>query len=878
MRFEKLPFRSIRLWSLLLAGLVGGSFMTGISGCGEGPTNGGIPTVKLPDGGSSNGTNRPPVLKNVGDRQVALNQSLSIQLEAFDPDNDPLVFAVFGNMPVLAKFDKLAGKFDWTPTEMVPPLFLTFQVSDGTEADRETVKFTVSSQLQNLPPVFQNIGAQVVPIGTLYSLQLDATDPNGDPLYFGVTGALPDGASLAPNTGLLTWNVPVHLSGQTLRVSFTVSDGTLSDTMAVDFVVGQPGTGGPEPPVVTQIGPYSALAGELFSFTIEATDPNNDPLTFSFDGQAPAGASLDAYTGIFNWVPPIALIGTTSTIGFVVTDGNFTTYGEVKVTIITSGTTTNCSDDNFEPNGSYTEAPSIAPGVYADLSICDSTSTVYDNDWYLIQLPQSEGIIATIEWSSGGNTLDLLLGRESSPGTIEYVASSTGIGAQRTVTYNGAHSGQIYIWVFGLDPVTYAEPYTLTVQTETAQTTCFPDSQEGLSGNNTASSATPLGSISSTLSLSGLTVCGNDLDWYEFYLTCGQNVIVSIQAETAGLDLDLFLYEASDPTTVLDSATSFSGNETIAIPSVPKSSFYLAEVHSYPTDASGNYSLSIVANAGANCFADASEPNDSVSQATYLTSGIALSNQNLCCDDDYYQIPIQSGQQLNVSIQFFQGAGVAELYEGLNTSPVATQIGSNILLNWTATQTGPAYIRVSGTSVGATYQVLANTTGGGTPSGCTNLSCLLYQVCDPASSCVSDYCVDDAGCPSGHMCLETYCVNPCNDDSNCRTALNYRCKSFTYGLYCGLSTPTASPGDGCYNFSNCSAADMCLFTGYGGYCSVANCGFNNPCPMGTACVLEGDFFSYCAKSCAAADDCRTSEGYTCSYETTSGGQAWVCSH
>ncbi|MBR57875.1 MAG: hypothetical protein CMH54_07425 [Myxococcales bacterium] len=861
----------------MLTTLVGGSFLVGMSACGEGPTNGGIPTVKLPDGGSTNGENRPPVLKSIGDRQIALNQSLSIQLEAFDPDNDPLVYSIFGNMPASAKFDKLTGKFDWTPTEMVPPLFMTFQVSDGTETDRETVKFTVSSQIQNLPPEFQSIGAQVVPVGTVYSLQLNAIDPNGDPLFYGVSGSLPDGATLNPNTGFLAWNVPTHLSGQTIRISFTVSDGTLTDTMNVDFVVGQSGTGGPEPPVVAPAGPFSAVAGQLFNFTIEATDPNNDQLTYSFDGQAPMGGSLDAYTGVFTWVPPIALIGTTESIGFAVTDGTFTTYAEIKVTITSAGTGTTCPNDNFEPNESPDVAPSIAPGVYTDLTICDSDNTTYDNDWYLVQLPQTQGLSATIEWNTGGDSLDLLLGRMSASGTIEYVASSTGLGSQRTVSFNGTHTGQLYIWVFGVDPLIYAEPYTLTVQTETAQTTCTPDAQEGASGNDNATSATPLGSVTN-LSLTGLTVCGNDPDWYEFYLTCGQNVTVSIQAETPDLDLDLYIYEASAPTTVLDSSTTFSGNETISIPSVPKSSFYLAKVHSYPPESSGNYSLSIVANAGAtNCFADANEPNDSESQATYLTSGIALSNQTLCCDDDYFQIPIQAGQQLNVGIQFFQGAGVVELFTGLNNTPVSSQIGSDITLNWTATLTGTAYIRVSGTNIGSTYQVLATTTGGGgPPSSCTNLSCDIYQVCEPASGCIFNFCEEDAACPNGHVCIDTYCVNSCEDDSDCRTSLGYRCKSFTYGHYCGLSSSTASPGDECYNFTSCSGADSCLLQGYGGYCSVANCGFTNPCPTGTECLYDGDFFSYCAKSCAASDDCRTAEGYACSYKSTSSGQAWVC--
>jgi hypothetical protein len=128
-------------------------------GCGDGGSGSGldIPIIGQNDKGIANPNNRPPVLKHIGDRTVAVGETLSIVMDGFDPDSDPLNFAVFGNLPEGAKFEKNEGRFDWMPTTTQAPVFLTFQVSDGFETDRETVKLTTTLEKQNLPPVFQKV-------------------------------------------------------------------------------------------------------------------------------------------------------------------------------------------------------------------------------------------------------------------------------------------------------------------------------------------------------------------------------------------------------------------------------------------------------------------------------------------------------------------------------------------------------------------------------------------------------------------------------------------------------------------------------------------------------------------------------------------------
>ncbi|MGD9210900.1 MAG: Ig domain-containing protein [Desulfobacteraceae bacterium] len=55
-------------------------------------------------------------------------------------------------------------------------------------------------------------------------------------------------------------------------------------------------------PIFTSIEPKIANEGELVEFTVVATDPDNDNVTLSAQN-IPLGASFDAISGIFSWIP-----------------------------------------------------------------------------------------------------------------------------------------------------------------------------------------------------------------------------------------------------------------------------------------------------------------------------------------------------------------------------------------------------------------------------------------------------------------------------------------------------------------------------------------------------------------------------------------------
>jgi len=84
----------------------------------------------------------------------------------------------------------------------------------------------------NQPPVLTNPGPQTGTVGTAFSLQLEAMDPDGGALTFGATG-LPTGITIT--AGGLISGTP-NAAGP-FNISATVSDGSLSDTEAFTLTV-----------------------------------------------------------------------------------------------------------------------------------------------------------------------------------------------------------------------------------------------------------------------------------------------------------------------------------------------------------------------------------------------------------------------------------------------------------------------------------------------------------------------------------------------------------------------------------------------------------------------------------------------------------------
>src|SRR5262249_39803898 len=62
-------------------------------------------------------------------------------------------------------------------------------------------------------------------------------------------------------------------------------------------------------PILAAIDSQTVVPGVPLTFTASAHDPDGDPVTFSLDAGAPAGASIDPTTGAFSWTPTVGQAG-----------------------------------------------------------------------------------------------------------------------------------------------------------------------------------------------------------------------------------------------------------------------------------------------------------------------------------------------------------------------------------------------------------------------------------------------------------------------------------------------------------------------------------------------------------------------------------------
>jgi hypothetical protein len=126
------------------------------------------------------------------------------------------------------------------------------------------------------------------------------------------TDTLASYSNLDKNTGYAQRTVDVsRYLGQTvtLKVTGTEDSSLATNFLLDDFALTTTGTANPQSPVVTSPGSQTTAAGQAVSLQVQATDPQNDALTWTATG-LPAGLAIGASTGKITGTPTTA--GTSS--------------------------------------------------------------------------------------------------------------------------------------------------------------------------------------------------------------------------------------------------------------------------------------------------------------------------------------------------------------------------------------------------------------------------------------------------------------------------------------------------------------------------------------------------------------------------------------
>ncbi len=264
-------------------------------------------TIKV----ASQATDYAPVMNTIGNLLLGLGQTASITVTASSANGRTVVLSA-PSAPQGSTFDPASGLFTWTPTSLVQPATVTFQAVDldGNQNAVHTVTENVTITL-NSPPHLNAMQPVIGTVGTTATAAATATDPDANETLTYYADSLPPWASINPATGVITWNV-VNTPTRTVTSTIYVTDKASNRDSATETFTSNYN------PALTDPGAKTVIEGSALLFTLQASDQDGDPVTFSATGM-PSGATLNSQTGFFSFTPQ-STAGSPFYVNFTATD------------------------------------------------------------------------------------------------------------------------------------------------------------------------------------------------------------------------------------------------------------------------------------------------------------------------------------------------------------------------------------------------------------------------------------------------------------------------------------------------------------------------------------------------------------------------------
>ncbi|WP_019026152.1 putative Ig domain-containing protein [Colwellia piezophila] len=273
-----------------------------LSACGSESAEEIIENIEVPQ-------NSAPTISSSATVTVEAGSEYSYSLDAADTDGDTLTLSA-SSLPAWLSFDEATGVLSGTPSDSdVGDHDITLTVSDGTDEITQTFTIAVTLPVVTPPvnnePVITSTAGEAVVEGSAYSYTLTATDTDDDSLTMAAK-TKPDWLSFDDETGVLM-GTPAASDVGNYNIVLTVTDGTdeVTDsfTITVSALVVDNNA-----PVVTSTAIVVAEAGSDYSYTLIATDADDDSITMEAT-TLPEWLSFDEDTGILSGIPAAGNIG-----------------------------------------------------------------------------------------------------------------------------------------------------------------------------------------------------------------------------------------------------------------------------------------------------------------------------------------------------------------------------------------------------------------------------------------------------------------------------------------------------------------------------------------------------------------------------------------
>lgn len=251
------------------------------------------------------------------------NYTLNLSNYFKDPQGSPLYYGVYSlsdNSNITLNWNSslvtIKSKNNWYGNAQV--VFYATNLKNNTNnAITNTIQINVNHV--NQPPVLQKIENITVNEQQEVAISANATDSDGDTLSYSI-----DNPNFTRNENSFTWT-PQYGDAGTYYVNLSVSDGELSDSQVVQITVNKLDSA----PIIEDIGNQTTQENTPFSFTVNASDPDNDTLTYSAYG---TNAQCNTNNSNITVIPQLNFYGDASCT-VIVSDGILNTTTIVPISI-----------------------------------------------------------------------------------------------------------------------------------------------------------------------------------------------------------------------------------------------------------------------------------------------------------------------------------------------------------------------------------------------------------------------------------------------------------------------------------------------------------------------------------------------------------------
>ncbi len=397
--------------------------------------------------------NDAPQVQNIPQLNAILGQAFEYQLIATDLDSDPLIYNVVSPSWLTADSD---GKLSGTPTS-IPSNFgkdnLEVRISDGKSTVTKTSVINVLRP--NSPPVIQTTTLPDTMQGSYYQVKIFASDAELDKLAYSMTQRP---SWMYIQSGFADYCIlsgtPTNADVGANNVEVTVTDGKASTSKS--FTLNVINTN--DAPEINSVSLPDAVSNQLYQAVIDATDLDNEPLTYRLLVR-PAWLDITPNTGLISGTPTPANTGNNKLI-VIVSDGKESRAKELSINV----------DTNTQPNYSVSLPPNGFLGEYR----------CYSNDHHFLTLLNHTGEFAIRshpgkDINGWGTTLYLM---PFFPGTVltgatldSIVHDSTGVSVNASGKVSAGSSSSYGTWAASMrfdyaateKKVTGTGDYTITL-------------------------------------------------------------------------------------------------------------------------------------------------------------------------------------------------------------------------------------------------------------------------------------------------------------------------------------------------------------------------------------------------------------------------------